>query len=102
MLLGSRSSDEIIYPSEVAEKHISEKVGQSYPITKAIDLMTETAELGFGTLETATTTNNCTVKQFRKRLNTHYLLSRVERVHSNNGAPGWPAQSHQVKVEEVM
>ena len=31
----------IIYSSEVAQKLISEKVGQSYPISKAIDLMTE-------------------------------------------------------------
>ena len=67
LMMESRSSDGIIYPSEVAQKHISEKVGQSYPITKAIDLMTEAAELGFGTLETATTTNNRTVKRFRKR-----------------------------------
>ena len=54
----SRSTDGIIYPSEFAQKHISEKVGQSYPISKAIDFMTEAAEMGFGTLETAQTTNN--------------------------------------------
>ena len=45
----------------------SEKVGQSYPISKAIDLMTEAAEMGFGTLETTQTTNNRTVRRFRKR-----------------------------------
>ena len=60
LMMESRSSDGIIYPSEVAQKHITEKVGQSYPISKA-------AELGFGTLETATTTNNRTVKRFRRR-----------------------------------
>ena len=59
LMMESRSSDGIIYPSEVAQKHITEKVGQSYPISKA-------AELGFGTLETATT-NNRTVKRFRRR-----------------------------------
>ena len=57
----SRSSD----GSEVAQKHISERVGQRYPISNAIDLMTEAAEMGFGTLETATTTNNHTVKRFQ-------------------------------------
>lgn len=67
LMMESRSSDGIIYPSEVAQKHISEKVGQSYPISKAIDLMADAAEMGFGTLETATTTNNRTVKRFRKR-----------------------------------
>ena len=56
LMMESRSSDSIIYPSEVAQKHISEKMGQSYPISKAIDLMTDPAEMGFGTLETATTT----------------------------------------------
>ena len=29
LMMESRSSDGIIYPSEVAQKHISEKVGQS-------------------------------------------------------------------------
>ena len=67
LMMESRASDGIIYPSEVAQKHISEKVGQSYPISKAIDLMADAAEMGFGTLETATTTNNHTVKRFRKR-----------------------------------
>ena len=57
LMMESRSTDGIIYPSEAAQKHISEKVGQSYPISKAIDLMTEAAEMGFGTLETAQTNN---------------------------------------------
>ena len=56
LMMESRSADRIIYPSEVAQKHISEKVGQSFPISKAIDLMTEAAEMGFGTLETTQTT----------------------------------------------
>ena len=67
LMMESKSADGIIYPSEVAQKHISEKVGQSYPISKAIDLMTEAAEMGFGTLETTQTTNNRTVRRFRKR-----------------------------------
>ena len=67
LMMECKSADGIIYPSEVAQKHISEKVGQSYPISKAIDLMTEAAEMGFGTLETTQTTNNRTVRRFRKR-----------------------------------
>ena len=67
LMMESKSADGIIYPSEVAQKHISEKVGQSYPISKAINLMTEAAEMGFGTLETTQTTNNRTVRRFRKR-----------------------------------
>ena len=42
LIIESTSADGIIYPSEVAQKHISEKkVGQSYPISKVINLMHE-------------------------------------------------------------
>ncbi len=62
----SKSGDGVIHPSELAQKHISEKVGQSYPISKAIELMEEAAHLGFGDIETVSTPNNRKVKRFRK------------------------------------
>ena len=54
-------------PSEVSQKHISEKVGGSYPTSKAIEALEEAVRLGYGTIEDCTTPNNRTVKQFRKR-----------------------------------
>lgn len=70
LIIESKSEDGIIYRSaEVTQKHISEKkVGQSYPIPKDINLMHDAAEMGFSTLETTTTTNNCTVRCFQETL----------------------------------
>ncbi len=67
LTIPTKSADGILQPSEVAQKHISEKVGQSYPIAKAVELMHEASDLGFGELETVMTPNNRQVKQFRKR-----------------------------------
>ena len=54
-------------PSEVSQKHISEKVGGSYPTSKAIEALEEAVRLGYGTMGDCTTPNNRTVKQFRNR-----------------------------------
>lgn len=47
--------------SDIAQKHISLKVGSSYPTSKAVELMEEAEQLGFGSVET-TTPNNCSAK----------------------------------------
>ena len=40
-----------ITPSEVSQKHISERVGGSYPTAKAIEALEEAVELGYGTMD---------------------------------------------------
>ena len=62
----SRHGDGVLKASDVAQKHISEKVGSSYPTSKALELMEEAERLGFGTVETITTPNNRSAKRFRK------------------------------------
>ena len=54
---------------EIAQKHISEKVGASYPIMKAQELAEEAEKLGFGKLEASHTPSRGgrTSKHFRKR-----------------------------------
>ena len=36
---------------EVSKKHISERVGGSYPTAKAIEALEEAVELGYGTMD---------------------------------------------------
>jgi len=57
----------LLHPSEIPQKHISEKVGLSYLISKAFELMQEAAQLGFVEIVTVSTPNNWKAKQFQKR-----------------------------------
>ena len=63
----SRHGDGVLKASDITQKHISEKVGNSYPTSKAVEVMAEAEQLGFGTVETITTPNNRLAKRFRKR-----------------------------------
>ena len=63
----SRHGDGVLKASDIAQKHISEKVANSYPTSKAVEVMAEAEQLGFGTVETITTPNNRLAKRFRKR-----------------------------------
>lgn len=63
----TRNGDGIVLPSEVSQKHISDKVGSSYPTSKAVELISEAARLGYGTIDNHETPNKRVVKRFRKR-----------------------------------
>ena len=65
--MSCKSGDGTITPSEVSQKHISERIGGSYPIAKAMEVLEEAQKLGFGTLQDSVTPNKRVVKQFRKR-----------------------------------
>ena len=70
-----RSNDGCITPSEVCQKHISERVGHSYPSSKAVDLLVEVESLRYGEMQEITTSNRRKVSVLRKR---HYeTLSEV-------------------------
>ena len=51
----------------IAQKHISLKVGSSYPTSKAVELMEEAERLGFGSIEMIATPNNRSARRFKKR-----------------------------------
>jgi len=81
--MNCKSGNGIITPSEVSQKHISERVGVSYPTSKAIEILEEAARLGYGTIVDFTTPNKRTVKQFRKRRLeelTHECKEQLKRV----------------------
>ena len=63
----TKSGDGIIMPSEVSQKHISEKIGCSYPTAKAVELILQAADLGYGEVEEYYTPNKRSIKRFRKR-----------------------------------
>ena len=63
-----KTDDGTITPSEVSQKHLCEKVGQSYPCTKALELFREVESMGFGNLVETTASNKRKVLHFRKRL----------------------------------
>jgi len=65
--MNCKSGNGIITPSEVSQKHISERVGVSYPTSKAIEILEEAARLGYGTIVDFTTPNKHTVKQFTQQ-----------------------------------
>ena len=67
LTMTSKNGSGKITPSEVSQKHISERVGGSYPTSKAIEALEEAVKLGYGTIEDCITPNNRTVKHFRKR-----------------------------------
>ncbi len=52
--------DGAISPSRVAQAHISQRADNSstYPVSKAVELMSTAAQLGFGEMSTCTTTLN--------------------------------------------
>ena len=62
-----KTDDGTITPSEVSQKHLCERVGQSYPCTKAIKTLREAESMGYGTVEDTTTHNKRKVVIFRKR-----------------------------------
>ena len=43
-----RSRDGTVTPAEVSQKHICEKVGLSYPTSKALEIMRQAETLGYG------------------------------------------------------
>ena len=53
----------------MSQKHISEKVGTSYPSSKATDLRREAQHLGYGEIFEQTSSNRRRISIFRKR---HY------------------------------
>ena len=63
----SKNGNGILTPSLLSQKHISERVGGSYPTSKAIEMLEESETLGYGCFEDVTTPNKRTIKQFRKR-----------------------------------
>ena len=61
-----------ITPSEVS---ISEKVGQSYPTAKAVELLKEAESMEFGSLEDITPANKQKTVVFRKQ---SYLMEECQ------------------------
>ncbi len=60
-------SDGFISPSVIGQKHISERVGSSYPVSKAVELMETAATMGFGEFVDMQTSSNRKLRKFRKR-----------------------------------
>ena len=69
LCMDSKQGNGVLKLFEIAQKHISEKVGTSYPIMKAQELAEEAEKLGFGKLEASHTPSRGgrTSKHFRKR-----------------------------------
>ena len=63
----SPRGDGVFKASDIAQKRIFLKVGSSYPTSKAVELMEEAEQLGFGSVETIITPNQRSAKRFRKR-----------------------------------
>ena len=61
------ASNGLINPSTLGQKHISEKVGSSYPVKKAIELLKKVSEMGFGEMVDVETPTKRKVSKFRKR-----------------------------------
>ena len=62
-----KAGDGTITPSEVSQKHLCERVGQSYPCSKALETLREAESMGYGIVEDTTALNNRKVVIFRKR-----------------------------------
>ncbi len=60
-------TDCCINPSTVGQKHISERVGTSYPVSKANELLETAADLGFGEFVVVHTPSNRNIRKFKKR-----------------------------------
>ena len=58
LAMETKNGDGVIMPSEISQKHISEKVGSSYPVSKALELIGEAAQLGFGEIDDHTSPHN--------------------------------------------
>ncbi len=65
--MDSRYGDGILHLSDVCQKHISEKVGSSYPVSKATELVNTAAHLGYGEVIEVSTPNRRAITRFRKR-----------------------------------
>lgn len=63
----TKGGDGVILPSEVSQKHISERVGSSYPTSKALELLDGAVQLGYGELEEHETSTRRRIRRFRKR-----------------------------------
>ena len=63
----SKQGDGVLKLSEIAQKHISQKVGMSYPTSKAAELIDEAANLGFGDVLSTETPNRRASIHFKKR-----------------------------------
>ncbi len=66
-LLTNIPSDGFISPSVIGHKHVSERVGSSYPVSKAVELMETAATMGFGEFVDFQTSSNRKLRKFRKR-----------------------------------
>ncbi len=62
-----RSSDGTITPAEVSQKHISEKVGASYPSSKALDILRQAESLGYGEMKETTAANKRVLLVLKKK-----------------------------------
>ncbi len=60
-------ADGFLTPSIIGHKHISERVGSSYPVTKAIELLGIAVDMGFGEFVEIETPSKRKVKKFKKR-----------------------------------
>lgn len=67
LTMGTKNGDGVITPSDISQKHISEKVGTSYPTSKAIELIEIAVERGFGKAQDYTTPNKRSSTRFLKR-----------------------------------
>ena len=63
----SKQGDGVLKLSEIAQKHISQKVGTTYPTSKAGELIDEAANLGFGDVLSTETPNRRASIHFKKR-----------------------------------
>ena len=61
-----KADDGTITPSEVNQKHLCERVGQSYPCSKALETLRVAESMGYGTVEDTTAINNRKLVIFRK------------------------------------
>ena len=52
-----RADDGTITPSEVSQKHLCDRVGQSYPSFKAVETLRVAESMGYGTVEDTTAIN---------------------------------------------
>lgn len=62
----TKNGDGQILPSELSQRHISERVGSSYPTNKATELIERVVQLGYGRIEQYETPNKRPLKRFSK------------------------------------
>ena len=62
----TKNGDGHILPSDLSQKHISERVGPSYPTSKAVELIEKVVDLGYGTIKEYQTPSKRPIKRFVK------------------------------------